>query len=163
MIDTKRRTELDAAIELIHFAYRELVVRPDRVLQPRGLGRAHHRILYFVAKLRSPSVSELLLALGVSKQALAGPLRDLYAQQLLRFERGVPDARVKRLTLTPAGKQLEGRLAALQRQAFATAFEAVGVDAEAGWRSAMAQLARVQMARAGRIPPAPGPGGGPPT
>ena len=57
MIDAKRRAELDAAIELIHFSYRQLVVHPDRVLAARGLARAHHRVLYFVAKLGAPAVS----------------------------------------------------------------------------------------------------------
>jgi DNA-binding MarR family transcriptional regulator len=155
MIDTKRRVELDAAIELLHFSYRELVVRPDRVLAARGLARAHHRILYFVAKLRSPAVSELLQALGVSKQALAGPLRDLYAQQLVRFERGTADARVKRLVLTDAGRKLEARLAAQQRQAFELAFAGAGCAAEAGWRAVMGRLAADAMRRAGRPVPDP--------
>jgi DNA-binding MarR family transcriptional regulator len=153
MFDSKRRAELDAAIELIHFSYRELTLRPDHVLAARGLARAHHRILYFVAKLRAPSVSELLQALAVSKQALAGPLRDLYAQQLIRYERGVPDARVKRLALTEAGKKLEGRLAAQQRQAFAAAFAAAGTVAESGWHDVMRRLAADAMRRAGRPPP----------
>ncbi len=69
MIDAKSRAGLDAAIELMHFAYRELVAKPDRVLAGRGLGRAHHRILYLLAKLRAPSVAELIAALGISKQA----------------------------------------------------------------------------------------------
>jgi DNA-binding MarR family transcriptional regulator len=154
MIDAPRRAELDAAIELLHFSYRELVARPDRVLEARGLGRAHHRILYFVAKLRAPSVSELLLALGVSKQALAAPLRELYAQRLVRYERAAADARVKHLALTEAGRKLEARLAAHQRQAFAAAFAAAGEAAEAGWRDVTHRLAADAMRRAGRAAPA---------
>jgi len=155
MIDAKRRGELDIAIELLHFSYRELVVRPDRVLAARGLARAHHRVLYFVAKLGAPAVSELLRALGVSKQALAGPLRDLVAQQLVRFERGAVDARVKHVVLTETGCKLEARLAAQQRQAFDQAFGAAGVQAEDGWRAVMAVLAADAMRRAGRPVPAP--------
>lgn len=154
MIDTKSRAGLDAAIELMHFSYRELVAKPDRVLAGRGLGRAHHRILYLLAKLRAPSVAELIAALGISKQAASGPLRDLYAQQLVRYERGVPDARVKRLALTEAGHKLEGRLAAQQRQAFAAAFAAAGPEAERGWRAVMAELAAAEMRRAGIAPAA---------
>lgn len=149
MIDANRRAELDAAIELIHFSYRELVVRPDRVLAARGLARAHHRVLYFVAKLGAPAVSELLRALGVSKQALAGPLRDLAAQQLVRFERGAADARVKHVVLTETGRKLEARLATQQRQAFAHAFATAGAQAEGGWRAVMAVLAAEAMLRAG--------------
>lgn len=156
MIDAKGRAGLDAAIELMHFSYRELVAKPDRVLAGRGLGRAHHRILYLLAKLRSPSVSELLAALGISKQAASGPLRDLYAQQLIRYERGAPDARVKRLALTEAGHKLEGRLAAQQRQAFAAAFAAAGAEAERGWRAVMRELGAAEMRRAGIPLPAAG-------
>jgi hypothetical protein len=49
--------------------------RCPTVLAGRGLGRAHHRILYLLAKLRAPSVAELIAALGISKQAASGPLR----------------------------------------------------------------------------------------
>jgi DNA-binding MarR family transcriptional regulator len=155
MIDSKRKAELDTAIELLHFSYRELVVRPDRVLAARGLARAHHRVLYFVAKLGSPPVRELLQALGVSKQALAGPLRDLAAQQLVRFERGATDARIKHVVLTETGCRLEARLAAQQRQAFDQAFGAAGPQAEGGWRTVMTVLAAQAMRRAGRDVPAP--------
>ena len=66
-------------------------------------------------RLPSPSVSTLLRTLGVTKQALNGPLRDLYAQKLITFTRAATDARVKQLSLTPEGRKLEGRLSALQR------------------------------------------------
>ena len=53
----------------------------------------------------SPSVGELLRTLGVSKQALNGPLRDLYAQKLITYSRSADDARVKHLSLTTEGPQ----------------------------------------------------------
>src|SRR5512139_1669753 len=137
MREPARQAELNAAIELMHFGYRAMVAKADRVLAARGLSRVHHRILYFVARLSRPSVNELLRTLAVSKQALNGPLRDLYAQQLIAFEREADDARVKRLTLTAAGKRLEGRLSALQRQQFEGVFAVAGDVAEAGWRVAM--------------------------
>ncbi len=153
MREPARQAELNAAIELMHFGYRAMVAKPDRVLAARGLSRVHHRILYFVARLPRPSVNELLRTLAVSKQALNGPLRDLYAQQLIAFERAAEDARVKRLALTPAGRRLEGRLSALQRQQFEAVFAAAGPTAEAGWRAAMALLAAPELARAGRALP----------
>ena len=54
MRDASRQAALDAAIELMYFAYRAMVAKPDRLLAGRGLGRAHHRILYFVARLATP-------------------------------------------------------------------------------------------------------------
>jgi DNA-binding MarR family transcriptional regulator len=113
------------------------------------LSRVHHRILHFVVRLTSPSVGDLRRTLGVSKQALSGPLRDLYAQKLVTYARAADDARVKHLSLTPAGRKLEGRLAALQRAQFAAVFEAEGPAAEAAWRAIMRTLGAQEVAHAG--------------
>jgi DNA-binding MarR family transcriptional regulator len=149
MLDPNRRRALDAAIELTHFAYRAMTARPDALLAARGLSRMHHRILHFVVRLGKPSVGRLLRTLGVSKQALNGPLRDLYAQKLIAFERAADDARVKHLSLTPEGRRLEGRLSALQRAQFAATFDALGPPAEAAWRAVMERLAAAELNRAG--------------
>jgi len=146
--DAKRRAALDAAVELTHFAYRAMTARPDALLAARGLSRVHHRILHFVVRLPKPSVSDLLRTLGVSKQAMSGPLRDLYAQKLIGYERAPDDARVKHLSLTPEGRKLEGRLAALQRAQFAAVFEAEGAEAEAAWRAIMRRLGAHELAQA---------------
>jgi DNA-binding MarR family transcriptional regulator len=148
MVDLNRRLELDAAVELMHFAYRSMTARPDALLASRGLSRVHHRILHFVVRLPKPSVSELLRTLGVSKQALNGPLRDLYAQKLITYVRATGDARVKHLLLTAEGRKLEGRLAALQRAQFAAVFEAEGKGAEKAWREVMRRLAEPELAQA---------------
>lgn len=145
MLDLKRRRELDSAVELTHFAFRAMTARPDALLASRGLSRVHHRILHFVLRLPQPSVTALLRTLGVSKQALNGPLRDLYAQKLISFTRAPDDARVKLLSLTPEGRKLEGRLSALQRAQFAAIFEAEGPAAEAAWRAVMRRLAASEL------------------
>jgi DNA-binding MarR family transcriptional regulator len=149
MLDLNRQASLHAAIELMFFGYRAMVVRSDKLLSSRGLTRVHHRILYFVARMGRPQVNELLRVLAVSKQAGNGPLRDLYAQQLLTFTRDAADARVKRLQLTPAGRRLEGRLSALQRQQFAAIFAAAGDSAERGWRDVMRALAGAELEKSG--------------
>ncbi len=153
MPDPIRRAELNGAIELMYFGYRAFVAKADKLLAARRLSRVHHRILYFVARLPRPAVSELLRVLQVSKQAAAAPLRDLYAQRLLTFERDAGDARVKRLALTPAGRRLEARLSALQRRQFAHVFERAGSQAEQGFRRVLAELAADELARSGREPP----------
>jgi DNA-binding MarR family transcriptional regulator len=149
MVDLNRRLELDAAVELMHFAYRAMTARPDALLASRGLSRVHHRILHFVVRLPNPSVGDLRRTLGVSKQALSGPLRDLYAQKLVTYARSADDARVKHLSLTPEGRKLEGRLAALQRAQFAAVFEAEGEAAEKAWRAIMRRMSAQEMAQAG--------------
>jgi DNA-binding MarR family transcriptional regulator len=149
MLDQTRRQALDAAIELTHFAYRAMTARADALLAARGLSRMHHRILHFVVRMERPSVGALLRTLGVTKQALNGPLRDLYAQQLITFDRAPDDARVKHLSLTPEGRKLEGRLSSLQRAQFAATFDALGAPAEAAWRAVMEHFAQAELARAG--------------
>ena len=149
MQDVQRRLALDAAVELSHFAYRAMTARPDALLAARGLSRVHHRILHFVVRLAKPSVGDLRRTLNVSKQALSGPLRDLYAQKLITYTRAADDARVKHLSLTPEGRKLEGRLAALQRAHFAAVFDAEGPQAEAAWRAIMRKLGAAEIAQAG--------------
>jgi DNA-binding MarR family transcriptional regulator len=153
MLDQNRRRALDAAIELTYFAYRAMTARADALLASRGLSRMHHRILHFVARMERPSVGELLRTLDVTKQALNGPLRDLYAQKLITFDRAPDDARVKHLSLTPEGRRLEGRLSALQRAQFDATFGALGAPAEAAWRAVMEHFAQGELERAGfRLP-----------
>lgn len=150
LLDPIRAEELSTAVELVHFAYRSMIARPDRVLAARGLTRVHHRILYFVARLPGTSVNTLLRTLGVTKQALNGPLRDLHRQGLISEERSPADARVKQLALSPSGRRLERRLSALQQAHFGAAFAAAGPQAEAGWRVAMRALAEPELAKSGR-------------
>ena len=150
MIDPMRAEALNAAIELVHFAYRAMIAKPDEVLAARGLTRVHHRILYFAARSPGMSVNTMLRTLGVTKQALNRPLRELTKARLITMERSDQDARVKRLRLTAAGRRLESRLSALQQQHFATAFAFAGSTAEAGWRRAMAALAAPELRKSGR-------------
>ena len=56
----QREHELDEAWELMHFALRAVVARPDQMLEKRGLSRVHHRILFFVARQPDLSVNQLL-------------------------------------------------------------------------------------------------------
>lgn len=147
---SERDDRLDAAIELMYFAYRGFVGEADRVLAARGLARAHHRILFFVARLACPAVGELRRTLAVSKQALAAPLRDLKRQDLIAQRTDRDDARMRRIELTPSGRALERRLSRLQRRQFARVFAAAGARDEAAWRSVMHRLAREELDASGR-------------
>ena len=141
---------LDAAIELMYFAYRGFVGEADRVLSERALARTHHRVVFFVARLKRPTVGELRRTLAVSKQSLAGPLRDLKRQDLIAWLADPDDARVRRLTLTAAGRALERRLSTLQRRRFSAVFGRMGPRDEAAWRAVMHGLARAELERSGR-------------
>ena len=146
----QRERELDQAWELMHFALRAVVARPDQMLEKRGLSRVHHRILFFVARQPDLAVNQLLQVLGVSKQALNQPLRQLYAQNLVTYTPAPQDRRQRRLALTEGGRDLERRLTEPQRKLFDSALGGAGAKAEAAWRSVMAIMALEEMERSGR-------------
>ena len=141
MVDLNREAALQEAIELLYFGYRAFTDRPDRILGQRGLNRVHHRILYFVGRNPDVSVNALLGILGVSKQALNGPLRQLVEMDLVAMRVAAHDRRVKEVRLTYEGERLEARLSGTQRKQLADVFDAAGGAAESGWREVMRRLA----------------------
>src|SRR5512134_478976 len=106
MIDVLPRTSDDPAA-LLFFGFRALTAEPDRVLSERGLSRVHHRILYFVGHAPGLRVGELLATLGVTKQALHRPLRELVRQGLVAAAAPAHNRRARELRLTAAGERLE--------------------------------------------------------
>lgn len=142
MVDPKRQDELRGAIELLYFAYRGFTDRPDRILERRGLGRVHHRILYFIGQRPDVSVRGLLDLLAVSKQALNAPLRQLIEMNLVSALADPADRRMKNLRLTAEGQRLEAELTGAQMRHLQAAFERAGAGREAGWRAVMEELAK---------------------
>ena len=51
-------------MELLYFGYSHLTRSIDQGLAEEGLGRAHHRALYFIARKPDMTVSELLSLLS---------------------------------------------------------------------------------------------------
>jgi DNA-binding MarR family transcriptional regulator len=141
MVDLKRQHELRDAVELFYFAYRAFTDRADRILERKGLGRVHHRILYFIGQRPDISVRGLLEVLAVSKQALNAPLRQLLEMNLVTAVASAEDRRVKRLRLTVEGQRLEAELTGAQMRRLETAFDAAGPEGEDGWRRVMSDLA----------------------
>ncbi|HEY9660232.1 MAG TPA: MarR family transcriptional regulator [Allocoleopsis sp.] len=139
--DNHREQELNRALEALHFAFRAVVAKPDALLAEQGLSRVHHRILYFIGRHPGLSVNELLVLLGVSKQSLNAPLRQLTKLALIEAKADPGDRRIKRLTLTDEGLGLERELSGDQRQRFARAFEMVGQEGEITWHQIMKLLA----------------------
>lgn len=129
------------AVELLFHAYRAFTAKPDAILAERGLGRLHHRILYFVARKPGRRVSDLLQTLGVTKQAIHGPLKQLVAMDLVRVAEDAQDRRVRRLSLSAGGAALEAQLCETQRQLLNGVFADKGAGAELAWRQVMAELA----------------------
>ncbi|MCP1625814.1 MarR family winged helix-turn-helix transcriptional regulator [Pseudomonas nitroreducens] len=121
------------AMEAFFYSYRAFTAKPDEMLARRGLSRVHHRILFFIARNPGLSVSQLLSALGVTKQALNVPLRQLLERDLLRSEACADDKRRRLLELTAEGGKLEKALRQEQGRLLQRAFDEAGEDAVRGW------------------------------
>ena len=140
VIDPDRETSLRQAIEDLYFGYREFTALPDQILAVRGLGRTHHRILYFVCRDPGISIGELLSVLSITKQAAHRPVKDLEAHGLLTSTADARDRRVRRLSPTREGVELEAQLTEAQMQLLNAAFRDSGKAAELHWRQVMTRL-----------------------
>ncbi len=113
-------------IELFYFAYRDFVGDADRLLEAFGFGRAHHRVLHFVARRPGLTIAELLDILAITKQSLNRVLKELVAEDFVEVRAGAQDRRQRRLFVTPKGGDLALRLARAQTRRFADAMGALG-------------------------------------
>jgi DNA-binding MarR family transcriptional regulator len=103
-------------------------------------GRAHHRVLHFIASRRGMTVSELLGILKITKQSLSRVLRALIAQGFVEQRQGARDRRQRQLYLSDKGQSLERELAREQQARVARAFREAGADAVAGYRKVLLGL-----------------------
>lgn len=148
----------DAAIrrgmELMIFAQSRFVRSADDKLAEIGLGRAHHRALYFIGRKPDVTVGELLTLLGVTKQSLGRVMKDLVDRRLVEMRHGQFDRRHRLLRLTAAGSALEATLYEEQRDRMAKAYSFAGQDAVAGYWTVLEALipdsARVHVDTLGR-------------
>ncbi|WP_145513279.1 MarR family winged helix-turn-helix transcriptional regulator [Yersinia massiliensis] len=133
---------LHQAIEQFYFGYRKFTELPDKLLAQRGLGRVHHRILYFVGHNPDISINALLSILKISKQALNGPLKQLVTMGLVNVTAAEHDQRVRQLALSASGKTLEAQLTDTQMQLLRQVFQQQGKETEAAWLQVMQCLNR---------------------
>lgn len=135
-----REEDLREGMELLFFAYRDFVAEADQVLARCGLGRAHHRALYFIGRHPDITVSELLRLLRVTKQSLSRVLSDLAAQGMIAQKPGLRDRRRRHLTLTPKGTEIEHEVTERQRASLARAYRQAGAEAVGGFRKVLTGL-----------------------
>ncbi|MFV3333254.1 MarR family winged helix-turn-helix transcriptional regulator [Pseudomonas sp. NY15437] len=144
MPDLTKTTLQLQAMEAFFYSYRAFTAKPDEMLARRGLSRVHHRILFFIARNPGLSVSQLLAALGVTKQALNVPLRQLLERDLIRSEACDNDKRRRLLELTAEGGKLEKALRQEQGRLLQRAFDEAGEDAVRGWLAVNQAIAHSQ-------------------
>lgn len=133
--------EIRCGMELLFFGYRGFIAGPDAVLERVGLGRAHHRALYFIGRRPGLSVSDLLAILGITKQSLARVLKALQQQDYVAIARGPDDGRRRLLRLTAKGAALERAAFEAQRATLARAYRDAGPAAVEGFRRVLQVLA----------------------
>ncbi|UTH72724.1 MarR family winged helix-turn-helix transcriptional regulator [Chromobacterium sp. IIBBL 290-4] len=131
--ETEAILDTRAAIEIFFYAYKALTAKPDEILAKRGLARVHHRILFFVARYPKLSVKDLLSFLGVTKQAINIPLRQLMEMGLVCSQAAPHDKRVKQLSLSEEGSRLEDSLHHEQQRLLQIAFGDGGDKATRDW------------------------------
>ncbi|HLS67772.1 MAG TPA: MarR family transcriptional regulator [Kiloniellales bacterium] len=135
-----REEELRQAIELLYFGYRDFTAEPDRILAARGLGRAHHRVIYFVGRHPGLAVTHLLGILKITKQSLSRVLGQLVEEGYISQRPGERDRRQRLLELTDRGRELEQQLTAAQTQLVGRAYRAAGAEAVEGFRTILLGL-----------------------
>jgi DNA-binding MarR family transcriptional regulator len=143
-----REAEIRRGIELLYFGHSHLTRVIDEGLAAQGLGRAHHRALYFIARQPGLTVSDLLKLLAITKQSLGRVINDLTVRDLVESTAGRSDRRQKLLRLTSAGVALEASLFDSLREKLAYAYGAAGQNAVSGfWKVLEGLIAEDEIAR----------------
>lgn len=146
-------------VEMMFFAYRDFVADPDEILEGLGFGRAHHRVLHFVARGPGMTVAQLLDILRITKQSLSRVLKDLIEKGYVFQREGEEDRRQRLLYLTPTGEALWKKLIAPQIVRFQDAARQLGEEDAVLYRELLLQLINPQnreaaeawIARAGQL------------
>lgn len=138
---------LRKGIELLFYAYRDFTNEADTVLFDIGLGRAHHRVIYFVGKNPGITVSDLLNILRITKQSLSRVLSRLISEDYIYQKIGTIDKRQRLLFLTPKGNKLETKLTEIQCRRFANAYLETGATKVAGFEHVLNALLDKQPTR----------------
>lgn len=128
-----REPEIRRGVELLYFGYSHLTRSIDAGLAEQGLGRAHHRALYFIARKPDLTVSELLALLAITKQSLGRVLSELAERELVETRTGEKDRRQRLLRLTPKGAALESDLFEALREKLSAAYSRADREAVGGF------------------------------
>ena len=107
-----------------------------------GLTRVHHRILYSIARGNDLTISDLLIILDISKQALHRPMTMLIDKGYVTTAPHPALHRFKILRLTAAGRKVENLASEHERRVMARAFASGGDKAFRAWADVMRETAK---------------------
>jgi DNA-binding MarR family transcriptional regulator len=144
MLDLKNPATQQQAMEAFFFGYQAFTAKADEMLERRGLSRVHQRIVFFIARYPNLSVKELLALLGVTKQALNIPLRQLVEMHLVNSVASETDKRKRLLELTDDGARFEQSLRREQVKLLERVFTEAGETAVNGWLAVNLALGKAQ-------------------
>jgi DNA-binding MarR family transcriptional regulator len=114
---------------VLHFmAQLSLGEDADSRVSTKGMGRVHHRLLYFAHFTPGISVSELLDVLGVKHQNIQAPLRQLIEEGYILSKASAADGRVKQLYCSRKGDKLLEFVSAGQRERIQRAYDSVNPE-----------------------------------
>jgi DNA-binding MarR family transcriptional regulator len=128
-----REDEVRRGIEYLFFAHASLWRSIDARLAEQGLGRAHYRALYFIARQPGLTISDLLALLGITKQSLGRVVKELESRDMLTTRPGNRDRRQKELRLSEAGRTIEAAVFVLLRDTMSRAYTHAGQQAVTGF------------------------------
>ena len=128
-----REEVLRNSIEQLFFAYRDFTSEADAILAERNMGRAHHRVIYFIGRNANITVTDLLAILNITKQSLSRVLSRLVEDGYINAKQGDDDKRQRLLSLTDTGIALEHELTTVQMSRFSRAYKKAGVESVDGF------------------------------
>jgi len=101
---------LRRTLELVFFVHIEMADLANQVLEQYGLGRPHHRALYFVVRRPGINVGELMSVLRITNQALSRTINQLVKMDLIEQRSSDQDRRHRCHFPTAKGVDLDRRL-----------------------------------------------------
>lgn len=107
---------LHRTLELVFYVHMEMADRANRVLAEYQLGRAHHRVLYFVVQQPGITINDLLSILRITNQALSRTINQLSRMGLIEQRPGQQDRRHRCNFPTQKGISLHQQLTKSQYQ-----------------------------------------------
>ncbi len=129
-----KEENLKELMELFFFSYQAFTKQADEKLDEIGLGRAHHRIIYFVGANPALSVSDLLSILKITKQSLSRVLNQLEKEGYIERKVDKVDQRKRLLWLTEKGEKLEKELTDIQIDILRESCKNGGAEAVQGFK-----------------------------
>jgi len=114
--------QLKDLIEKLFIVYRDTFTDPKKVLNKYSIGTAHHKVIHLISTYEGISISELFKKLKITKQSLNRVLKDLKRLDLIYYERGKNDSRVKKVYLNDKGNKVFDEIFKIQKKRIEKAF-----------------------------------------